>query len=130
MAFYSRLPDAPFTTKVVGVSFAEGYPDNLLALREICEGLDLERESLPVVLLRNPDNEADPNAIEVHLPVLSAYEASERVGKIGHIPASMAARLAPELDAGVQWLSYLFQVLIHSDHMDRPGISIRLQRAG
>lgn len=121
MSFSSRLPDAPFTVKVVGVTFVEGYPDNLLALHEMCEGLDLERESLAVVLVRNPDNEHDSNAIQVHLP-------ADDIGMLGHLPAQMAARLAPELDAGVPWLAELFQVLINFDHMDRPGISIRLQR--
>jgi hypothetical protein len=122
MASSKRLPDAPFTVKVVGVTFVPGYPDNLLKLEEMCRGLDLASESLPVVLVRNPLNEHDPNAIEVHMP------AMDQIGMIGHLPAEMAARLAPELDAGVHWLAELFQVLINFSHMDRPGISVRLQR--
>lgn len=124
------LPAAPFTFKVVGVSFVEaseeslGYPLNILSLRDITDRVDplvLEREGLAVVLIRNPDNQYDPNAIQVHVP-------QDGIGMIGHVPGPIAARLAPELDAGVRWQSQIFQVLVHIDHMDRPGISVRIQR--
>lgn len=124
------LPSAPFTVKVVGVRFVEttdeslGYPLNLHALRDITDQIDpivLEQEGMAVVLVREPDNPHDPNAIAVHVP-------QDRIGKIGHVPAKMAERLAPELDAGLLWESSIFQVLIDPDHLDRPGISIRLQR--
>jgi len=116
------LPDVPITAKVVGVSFTKGYPENLLALKEHTDGRNLPEEHLACVLVRNPDNVHDANAIQVHSPVPD-------IGMIGHVNAGMAARLAPELDAGIRWRAELLEVLIHPDHMDRPGITLRLSRA-
>lgn len=113
-----------FTTKVVGVSFTPQYPANLHALdHEWREGRnDYGLEPLPAILIRNPDNEHDSNAIQVHVPALGAGAF------VGHLTSPIAARLAPELDAGVPWRADVVDVLIHPSHPDRPGISVRLTR--
>jgi hypothetical protein len=116
-----------FTFKTVGVSFADDYPDNLTRLRESWERHYLttgeEPEGLAAVLVRRPDNKHDPNAIEVHVPA---------VGMVGQVPAkgaNLAAKLSAELDAGVRWTAEVEDVLIHPDHPDRPGITVKVGRA-
>lgn len=122
---------SPCALRVVGVSFVDGYPANLLALRESAErrwlfsggtfasGGGPEPEPIPAVLIRNPDNAHDANAVEVHVP---------EVGMIGHVPARLAERLAPELDGGVRWQAGVESVNVHPDHLDRPGIGVTLTR--
>lgn len=123
-SYEQSLPLPPeFVFPVVGVSFCDGYPDNLLALGELWEQEGHHEEGLPVVLIRNPLNIHDSNAIEVHMP------AMDRIGKIGHVPREMAARLAPELDAGTHWIAAITEVKIHADHMDRPGLRVKMRRA-
>jgi len=118
--------------KVVGVTFVGGYPQNLYRLQDIAATRYLEApgslsnpgqiEPLPVVLIRNPENPHDTNAIEVHVPALG------RSGMIGHVPAGIAARLAPSIDAGAAYHSAVVAVLIHPDNPSNPGIEIRLER--
>lgn len=115
---------SPFTTKVVGVSFTEGYPDNLHNLAAVQERAEDAGEPLTVILVRNPDNEFDSNAIQVHVPALG-----EKWGFIGHLTRPIAARMAPEIDGGDKWGAEIVSVLIDPDHMDRPGISIKCARA-
>jgi HIRAN domain len=117
-----RLP-SPFTAKVVGVSFTAHYPENLHRLGRLLEVSESQGvEGVTAVIVRNPDNEHDYNACEVHVPALGEW------AMIGHLPALMAARLAPELDDGGTWQGQVVEVLVHPDHDDRPGITIHLQR--
>lgn len=109
-----------FSAKVVGVSFVPGYPENLHELDAVW-GKHLD-EPLTVVLIRNPKNEYDKNAIEVHVPSLGDK------GMIGHLTRPIAQRMAPEMDAGVVWSADVESVLIDPDHLDRPGISITCKR--
>lgn len=120
-----RAMPPTFTAKIVGVSFVPAYPDNLWALdRTWAEAGELG-EPLPVVLVRNPDNEYDANAIEVHVPALG-----DEWGMIGHLTRPIAARLAPEMDAGERWAAQVEAVLINPEFLDRPGISITCARVG
>jgi hypothetical protein len=109
-----------FASRVVGVTFVEGYPDNLLRLSDAMEEHAASRahaeEPLPAILRRNPENRHDANAIEVHVP-------SAQIGMIGHLPAPLAARLAPVLDSGERWSAGVEAELINRQHMDRPGIT-------
>lgn len=100
---------SPFTTNVVGVTFVAGYPANLLSLST---NDDLS-------LVRDRDNEHDSNAIVVH---------AWPVGPIGHIGRGIAERLAPELDAGVEWAVELVEVAINAEHSNNPGVTIRCTR--
>lgn len=118
----SRRMNDHFAAKVVGVSFVDAYPDNLLALDQTAATAEQRGERLAVVFVRNPDNQFDANAIEVHVPALG------ELGMLGHLTRPIAARLAPELDAGTPWRAEVEDVLIDPAHMDRPGISIRCER--
>lgn len=113
---------SPFTSKVVGVTFVPGYPDNLLDLAQADVDAAAKGERLTAILRRNPNNEYDPNAIEVHVPAVGEH------GFIGHITRPLAARMAPELDAGITWAAEVSDVLIDPDHLDRPGITINCKR--
>jgi hypothetical protein len=97
------------------VTFAEGYPETIYRLMELAD------DAPPVVLRRDPDNPHDPNAIQVVCVGAG--------GHIGHVPAAVAARLAPELDDGVAWDVEFDSINVHSAHIDRPGIVLRLRRA-
>ena len=119
--------------KVVGLTFVETYPDNLLAAgtmigdREKAAGwsaLDADAPSaaLPVALIRNPENEYDPNAVEIHLPALG-----RRRSMVGHVPADLAAKLAPSLDRGDEWDARLERVLVNPEHPDRPGAVVVME---
>jgi hypothetical protein len=99
---------ARFRCRVVGVSFAEDYPDCLYRLRETEPGF---REGS---FIREPDNEHDPNAI--------ALLCGGR--KVGHLPRLVAKRYAPEIDAGARYVVSDYDVLIDQDHDDRPGLVI------
>jgi hypothetical protein len=116
-----RMP-SPFSAKVVGVSFVPGYPQNLIELSAVSDSARLQGEPLTAVLRRNPKNEYDANAIEVHVPALGDN------GFIGHVVRPIAARLAPDMDAGGRWHAEVGDVLIDPDHMDRPGITINCKR--
>ena len=88
-----------------------------------CQGTGrLEGEPLPAVLIRNPDNEYDPNAVQVHVPSLGDD------GFIGHLTRPIVTRMAPEMDAGVVWSAEVVNVLIDPEWLDRPGISIKCYR--
>lgn len=117
---------SPFSTKVVGVSFTPHYPENLHRLEALLRSMERHPaatfEGAAAIIRRNPANTFDSNACEVHVPTLGEW------GMIGHLPAPIAARLAPELDAGGVWQGQVVEVLINPDHTDRPGISIWLKR--
>lgn len=107
--------------RVVGVTFAPEYPDSLHALNDFWAMRSLHNENMEevaAVLVRNPLNEHDPNAIEVHVPAITHV--------IGHIPAQMAQWMAPKLDAGERWHVSVDSVVIHPDHPERPAIDIHL----
>lgn len=119
-----RLP-GKLVTSVVGVSFAPTYPENLYALQQVTMTAVIwleEQEAIPAILVREPDNPYDPNAVAVHVPTLGHHAA------IGHLPRAFAARLAPELDAGAEWQAAISDIKVHPEHPDRPGIEIKLQR--
>ena len=117
-----RKMPSPFTAKVVGVSFVPGYPDNLHSLASAADAATLAGEQLIAVLHRNPANEYDTNAVEVHVPALGD------AGFIGHLTRPIVARMAPEMDAGAIWHAAVVNVLIDPDHLDRPGIEIHCER--
>lgn len=107
----------PFTVKAVGVSFRPDYPDSLLRLAEAYAALPL---GVPgeASLVRDAANEHDPNAIAI----LTNGE------HVGYLPRELAARIAPELDAGARFRVRGAEVLINPEHPDRPGLSIEVER--
>jgi len=111
------------TIGVVGVTFVEHYPDNLLRLRDLSEETEANTaERLSVLLLRNPANAYDPNAVEIHVPALG------EMAMIGHCAREVAALIAPRMDAGERFQADVAWVRINPEHMDRPGISIDVRR--
>lgn len=113
---------SPFTARVVGVSFTPTYPRNLQTLESVAEIAQERGEGIPAIIVRQPDNEADPNACAVHVPALNT------LAMVGHLASPIAARLAPELDAEGTWQAEVTEVLIDPYHPDRPGINVRLWR--
>lgn len=112
-----------FSSKVVGVTFVAGYPDNLLELERLSlDSALLGDEPLAALIVRNPQNRFDGNACEVHVPALGDD------GMIGHLPRAVAARLAPQIDAGETWQAEVYVVRVDPNHLDKPGIDIRLWR--
>lgn len=118
-------PPKRVASKVVGVSFVPTYPDNVEALERMTATRLIRGEEyaepIPAVLIRNPANEHDPNAVEVHVP-------SGGVGMLGHLRRVEAAVLAPHLDAGVIYQGEIVRVLVNRAALDRPGVAIRMTR--
>jgi hypothetical protein len=112
----------PKIVKVVGVTFVSGYPNNLLLLRDLAEQAEATGERLSVVLIRNPQNPYDANAVEVHVPALGD------MAMIGHVPRDQAAALAPRMDDGGRFLAEVSWCRIDPEHTDRPGIDITVRR--
>ena len=131
--------------RVVGMSFTKGYPDNYYRLRDLCESRQLAAisdgksdwlddhddafvggepepdavgEPVEVLLVRNPFNKYDGNAIEVHIPTLG------RTSMVGHIPRDIAARLAVRMDDNQKTTAVIDAVLISPENPDNPGLSI------
>lgn len=120
------------TARVVGVTFAHEhpnggkYPENVYRLQEIhakrflrAGGDKTEPDPLPVVLVRNPANEHDANAIEVHVPALGRNESM-----IGHLSREHAEQLAPRMDAGEVWDAAVVDVLVKPEKPNNPGVDV------
>lgn len=110
-----KLPHR-FTARVVGVSFVEGYPDNLLQIRDVLDG----EAPVSATLVRDPGNRYDGNAVRVEV---------EGWGLVGHIDRVLAARLAPEMDAGAKWGARVLAVNVHPDNPRNPGIEVLCERS-
>lgn len=114
----ATLP-ARLSVKVVGLTFHGDYPENLI---------DLQRQRWEhntywrLQLVREPDNQYDRNAVGVKVA------ADEEL--LGHLPAGLAGRIAPEMDAGVAWVVTGWDVLVMPGHEDRPGLAVSLMRSG
>lgn len=116
----ARAVGAPFKFRAAGVTFVDGYPQNLLALRDPADRAWQQGECLTAVLVRNPANPHDSNAIEIHVP---------SVGMVGHMPKHLAAKGAPAMDAGIRFAAEVVGVAFDDQHPDKPGIEIRVWRA-
>ncbi len=116
--------------RVVGVTFVPDYPNNMVRLHEMVQNAAGQvgwdniggDAGVDAVLVRNPDNEYDENAIEVHVPALGRTSSM-----IGHVPADLAAKLAPSLDRGDEWAARLDSVLFMDGHSDRPGALLTVE---
>lgn len=103
-----------FSFKAVGVSFHPDYPENLHRLRDEFGFAGGDGE---VSLIREPDNEYDPNAIAVF--------ANGEV--VGHVPKTVAQFVGPMIDDGARFRAGA-SVLIDPDHEDRPGLLVECER--
>jgi hypothetical protein len=99
------------TTKIVGLTFQKEYPSNVFALSA---SLATEDDSLEMV--REPNNQYDPNAIVVN-----------KNGKmIGHLPKNIAQFVAPQMDSGIEWYAVIESIVISQDNPDNPGVKMTL----
>lgn len=103
-----------FSTKVVGVSFHEEYPTNILRMVGDIHAFG----DIPARLVRDQDNPYDSNAIRVKID--GEY--------VGHLPKLISAAIAPEMDAGKQWVAEVEAVLLNNDKVDQPGLKLRVWR--
>jgi HIRAN domain len=103
-----------FTTKVVGVSFCEDYPQTIFSIAgKVAMG------SIPVSLLRDANNEYDQNAIRVL-----------HDGKmIGHIPMLISRVIAPDIDAGNDWSAEVESIVVSPENPNQPGLRIKVWRS-
>ena len=113
----ATLPST-MSTKIVGLSFLPNgtYPGILHTLAAV-----VESGQRPLLkLVRDPENQFDANAV--------AVRSAKKGTHLGHLPAALAARIAPEMDDGVFWLIEGYDVLVAPGHEDNPGLSLNLRR--
>lgn len=120
MSFPSPKPyphlDAVTTVDVVGMTFLDDYPENVLALWREEQKNPFDNHDRQATLRRNPANPHDPNAIEVHIG-----------GEMfGHLPRDVAADFAPALDQGVE-VKVTAWTRVDQGHMSNPGLSVRIE---
>jgi hypothetical protein len=117
------------TCALVGLSFVPGYPLNVRAAERLLSkrywACPDDPEPVSCILHRNPGNEYDTNAIEVHAVEVPGADH----GMLGHLPRAVAKRLAPDLDSGVEWSAVVSGVRTHPANPDNPGVDVRLTRA-
>lgn len=106
------LPRQAVSLHVVGVSYRDGYPDNLYRLDKMSRV-----RAIPVQLRREVDNPHDPNAVAV---VVDGVH-------LGYLPRAMARRATHDLNHGVTREAYIDRVEVHPDNPDNPGLWIRLE---
>ncbi len=107
-----------FEIAVVGVTF-EGRQEILRNIYEKQERSRAETGVSPVVsgcLVRQPDNPYDKNAIAVELTK----------EQIGFIPAPLAARLAPRIDAGEAYRVVDARIIKGGSSKDKPVFGVRI----
>ena len=99
----------PIKTRLAGVTFGSRQH----YIKEYC------RQAQKYFLVREPDNEFDPNAIRV---LVSKYKAD-----IGYIPAKKAELLAPLMDAGIELKVGFCLKLIDEKNINKPvGIVVKI----
>jgi hypothetical protein len=106
---------------VAGESFRPGYPDNLLRLADVLDNME-GPEWVGAVLVRDPKNEYDRNAIEVHV-------TGGDIGHVGFVPGPLAAILAPILDSGRRLTCNATEVRIGSSGDAKPGLTVCVKAA-
>lgn len=101
--------------QVVGVTFVKGYPENLLRLHELIAEHGRDDEGIAAVLIRDPENAHDPNAVQIHVPA---------IGRIGSVPRTLASKVGPSMDRGERFTAEVTGVRINPEHGERPGVDV------
>lgn len=99
--------------RLVGVTFAAGYPNTVAAVADA-----VTSGPVHALLVRDPDNAHDPNAVAVWCPTAG--------GHIGHMPRALAARVAAAIDGGARYDAEITELVEHPDHPHNPGIEVRI----
>jgi len=111
--FVDTTPPEEFVTKVVGVSFNPDYPANIWSL-----STDPFLMNTLCNLVREPQNEHDPNSIRVDIG-----------GKpVGHIPRLIAIIIAPRMDKGETWLAQIAGINVSPENTNQPGVKLKIWR--
>lgn len=108
----SRPPLRSFVFRLVGTTFAEGYPLTVFRTIEM-----LADGPVPARLHRVHDHPHDANAVAVICVAAG--------GRIGWVPRGVAARIAPAIDAGHRYDAEILEHVEHPQHPENPGLNIR-----
>lgn len=111
----------PMLTEVAGVSFRPGYPDSLLRLHDLESAHGQGAELTTAILVPEPENRYDANAIRVQVPALGEGDD----GHIGYVPASLCEQVHEMLAGGRVRASVSTRV--HPHHTDRPGCDLQIE---
>jgi hypothetical protein len=93
--------------KLAGVVFENGQ-ENIKKFG--CEDIN------SFALMREPKNPHDPNAIRVHLGGIF----------LGYVPRPISKELAPQMDAGKQFIAFFVKLNKHPNH-ERIGLTVRIE---
>lgn len=104
--------------KVVGLTFRDSYPDNILEHYPDFPHAD-------IALVREPGNSHDPNAISVWVMPDDEIEAADY--HVGYIPKERAAVLAPKMDSGTDVKVSAAAVLVSPSNPENPGMEVTLR---
>lgn len=107
---------------LAGVRYVAGYPQ---VIHLLATELALDH-TVRTRLVREPANPFDVNAVLLLWMVGHPDIEAPRV--LGHLPASWAARVSPELAQGVAWSAASLRVGMDPMYPDQPGVSIELVR--
>jgi predicted metallopeptidase len=107
---------SPFEVPVAGVTFRPGYPKNLWDIAGAMVEVFGKTPRVIATLVREPQNEHDPNAIKVLV-------AAEHVG---YIPSREAGGLAPLMDAGERWCGLVDRLVISPENPEQPGLRVKV----
>ena len=106
-------PDAFFTAKVVGVTFCDNYPQSIFGIAgKFAIG------PTPISLVRDPHNQYDQNAIQIH------HDGQ----MIGHMPMLLAKVIGPDIDSGNSWSAEVDSIVVSPEDPNKPGIKIKVWR--
>ena len=114
--------EPPDTLEVglAGVSFVPGYPQ---VVHDLGRTVGYDGAPEDVRLFREPGNPHDSNAVQV------VWMRAGVLYVLGHLPAELAAVLAPRIDAGESWVVESVRVLVEPMFPERPGVEIRISRS-
>lgn len=113
-------------SQVAGVTFRDAYPENILSLLgrpELDHDFDDEPEGIRASLKRDPNNEYDPNAIEVHIPCLG------KDSHVGFLPKALSEKLASRIDNGIHYTVRAVEVNINHDNPRQPGLHVKISES-
>ena len=94
-----------FYTKIVGVTFANQDGSDRQEIIEDLDDLLQQTSHVSLVLVRDPQNPYDHNAIQVH---------DEQGRQLGYLSRSVCETLAPMMDNGIEVQCTLSQITGHS----------------
>jgi hypothetical protein len=105
------------TCEVLGVSFSEDYPDNIFSLNDWWKQ-DSFKPTLRLMTRCNKDD----RSVVVYCVSLG--------GIIGHLPRSIANRLAPKIDSGVEYSVEDIELVCHDldDEFIHPSMIISFKK--